>query len=94
MLVFEWDEKKDISNQQKHGVSFGEVIDCFYDDKALLFDDPEHSINEERYVLIGIGSAKRVFVVCHCYRKNDKVIRIISARKATKKEEKRYDQGI
>ena len=66
----------------------------FYDEKAILFDDPEHSEWEERFILLGMSNAANVCMVCHCYRESDTVIRIISARKATKKEAERYVKGI
>ena len=66
----------------------------FYDEKAILFDDPEHSEWEERFILLGMSNAANACMVCHCYRESDTVIRIISARKATKKEAERYVKGI
>ena len=80
-------------NIKKHGVSFEEACSVFLDDEAILFDDPEHSDDEDRFILIGISKMAKICVVCHCYRKNNS-IRIISARKATKKEEKVYVRGI
>ena len=94
MYYFDWDDKKDKKNQKKHGVSFEEASSVFFDEKAILFDDPEHSDEEDRFLLIGMSNKANVCLVCHCYRKNDEVIRIISARKATKKEESRYEEGI
>ncbi len=94
MLSFEWDENKNRINQKKHGISFDEASSVFYDDLAILFDDPEHSQEEERFILLGMSEAANVCIVCHCYRASETVIRIISARKATKKEEERYDRGI
>ena len=84
MIRFEWNENKNIENQRKHGISFQEAAFVFYDSFALLFDDPDHSDEEERYVMIGRSVNLTICVVCHCYR--DSVIRIISARKATKSE--------
>ena len=72
---------------KKHSISFEEASTVFYDERAILFDDPEHSNDEERFLLLGISSEINVCIVCHCYRENDTKIRIISARKATKSEE-------
>ena len=66
----------------------------FLDENAILFDDPEHSGDEERFLLLGISKATNVCIVCHCYREYDTVVRIISARKATRKEKERYVRGI
>ena len=90
MLCFEWDERKAVANAKKHGVSFEEAKSIFYDECAKLIDDPDHSGGEDRFVLLGLSSALRVLVVCHCYRKQGHVIRIISARKATAREAKFY----
>ncbi|PJA03598.1 MAG: hypothetical protein COX72_04350 [Gammaproteobacteria bacterium CG_4_10_14_0_2_um_filter_38_22] len=89
-MQFEWDAGKASINQKKHGVSFDEAKSVFYDENAVIIHDPEHSNDEERFVLLGISSVSRVLVVIHCYRKKDKIIRIISARKATKKETTQY----
>ena len=94
MLAFEWDEHKNQINQRKHGISFEEASSVFYDDRAILFDDPLHSEEEERFLLLGMSDEANVCLVCHCYRASETVIRIISARKATKKEEDRYVRGI
>jgi uncharacterized DUF497 family protein len=87
---FEWDEKKSAANRRKHGVSFEEARTAFLDDNARVIPDPEHSDDEERFVLLGLSISLRVLVVCHCYRQNDEVIRIISARKADEDEIKQY----
>jgi uncharacterized protein len=89
-LKFEWDERKSTANAKKHGVTFEEAKTVFFDERAKLIDDPEHSDDEERFVLMGISSSLRVIVVCHCYRDAGNVIRIISARKATSSESKFY----
>lgn len=89
-LHFEWDERKAAANIKKHGVSFDEAKSAFYDERARLIDDPDHSEDEDRFVLLGLSSALRLLVVCHCYRGEDGAIRIISARKATPKETKFY----
>jgi len=89
---FEWDDRKSAANQQKHGISFEEASTVFYDEHALLIDDPDHSAEEERFILLGLSSAVRVVVVCHCYRESASTIRIISARRATKPERSEYDR--
>ncbi len=91
-IRFEWDENKNDSNKIKHKISFEEAKTVFYDDNALLIDDVEHSINEERFILLGLSSIANLLVVCHCVRENNEVIRIISARKATKTETKEYNK--
>ena len=89
-LRFEWDERKAAANQRKHGISFEEVTSVFLDERARLIADPDHSRDEERFVLLGLGTSLRLLVVCHCYRSEKGVIRIISARRATKEEAKSY----
>jgi uncharacterized protein len=89
-LRFEWDEKKDAANRRKHGVSFTEAKTAFLDDNARVIPDPEHSEDEERFVLLGLSISLRVLVVCHCYRQSGEVIRIISARKADRDEIEQY----
>jgi hypothetical protein len=89
-LIFEWDDIKNETNQTKHGVSFEEAQTVFFDDCAIQFDDPDHSINEERFLLLGFSQRLKVLVVCHCYRSDESIIRIISARRATHKEQKVY----
>jgi uncharacterized protein len=89
-LRFEWDEQKAAANAKKHGVSFDEAKSVFADERAKLIDDPEHSEDEERFVLLGFSSTLRMLVVCHCYRSEGNAIRIISARKATAKESRSY----
>ncbi len=90
-LSFEWDDRKDAVNRRKHGVSFSEAQTVFFDEHALLIPDPEHSGQEERFVLLGLSSALRVFVVCHCYQQGT-AIRIVSARKADRAERAQYEQ--
>ena len=92
MLKFEWDDKKNDINKEKHGISFIEASTVFYDDNALLINDEVHSNIEERFILLGISTLANMLVVCHCYRNSEEVIRIISARKATKKETRQYDE--
>ena len=89
-LRFEWDEPKAAVNAKKHGVSFEEARSVFFDERARLIDDPDHSEDEERFILLGLSSSLRLLVVCHCYRTEGNVIRIISARKATPRESKAY----
>ena len=93
-MKFEWDENKNEINQRKHGISFNEVTSVFRDAFAIVFDDPDHSENEERFVIIGTSDKRGICLVSHCYRGQDQVIRIISARKATKTERNIYEEGI
>ena len=94
MYYFDWCENKNRINLEKHGITFEEASTVFFDDRAILFDDPEHSIDEDRFLLLGMSETAKVCIVCHCYRESDTVIRIISARQATRKEEQRYVRGI
>ncbi|MFQ5739920.1 MAG: BrnT family toxin [Acidobacteriota bacterium] len=89
-LQFGWDERKNRSNAKKHGVGFEEARTAFYDEHAVRFSDPDHSEDEDRFVLLGMSFKLRVVVVCHCYRESGRVIRLISARKADKNEEQDY----
>ena len=89
-IKFEWDENKNAINQKKHHVSFEEAKTVFYDEDALVIDDPDHSEEEDRFIILGLSSKANLLVVCHCYRASDTVIRLISARRATKKEAKYY----
>ena len=91
-MNFEWDENKNLINQRKHGVSFEEVKSVFEDTYAILFDDPDHSEYEERFLIIGMTVTKGICIVSHCYRGADETIRIISARKATKSERNVYEE--
>jgi uncharacterized DUF497 family protein len=91
-LRFEWDAAKDRANRQKHGISFDEARTAFLDEHGRIMHDPDHSNDEDRFVLLGFSSALRLLVVCHCYRSGEDVIRIISARKATRKERATYAQ--
>ena len=93
MLSFEWDPQKDLINRKKLGVSFEEVATVFEDVNALVISDPEHSEDEERFVILGFSLQANLLVVCHCYRASESVIRIISARKATKNESRQYQEG-
>jgi len=89
-LIFEWDEKKNISNKKKHKISFEEAQTVFSDENALLIHDPDHPVGGNRFVLLGLSLKLRILVVCHCCQKSDSVIRIISARKAIRLEQRRY----
>jgi uncharacterized DUF497 family protein len=76
-LGFEWDDTKNKENIKKHGVSFEEAQTVFLDENAIRFFDPDHSNDEDRFIMLGMSFKLRVLVVCHCHRKNDTVIRII-----------------
>ncbi len=89
-IQFEWDSRKASSNEKKHGISFSEAKTVFSDENAKVIHDPEHSEDEDRFIILGLSTEARALVVCHCYRERDSVIRIVSARKATKKESKQY----
>ena len=91
-LQFEWDPEKASSNSLKHGVTFEEAKSVFYDESAREFYDEENSDLEDRFLLLGFSSELRLLLICHCYRENDDVIRIISARKATKRETRFYPE--
>ena len=91
-IQFEWDENKNQINKAKHGIAFEEAATVFYDDDAILFDDPEHSMEEERFLIIGITKYENLCIVSHCYSDDDNIIRIISARKATKSETRTYNR--
>ena len=88
----EWDEAKNTTNKKKHGISFQEAETVFADEHALLLADPDHSTEEDRFVLMGFSASLRMLVVCHCYRRSGETIRIISARKATKSERAVYSE--
>lgn len=90
MIKFEWDAAKASANAQKHGVSFEEAQSIFYDEFAVQFFDEEHSSEEERFLLLGMSTEARLLLVCHCERESGNIIRIISARKATKRESAFY----
>jgi uncharacterized protein len=93
-IRFEWDPRKNRANKAKHGVSFEEARTAFYDEHARVIADPEHSEDEERFVLLGLSIELRVLVVCHCYRRSDEVVRIISARKADTTERNQYAENL
>ena len=89
-MSFEWDADKDQINTKKHGVSFSEAKTAFYDQNAIQFYDPEHSEDEDRFLLLGTSFQSNTLVVCHCFREEETTIRIISARKADKSEKQAY----
>ena len=89
-IQFAWDESKNRANQRKHGISFEEAQTAFLDEHASLYYDPDHSEDEDRFLLLGLSAKLRVLIVCHCFRESSKVIRIISARKANKFEQTSY----
>ena len=90
MIRFEWDSAKASANLKKHGVSFEEARSVFYDEFAVQFFDDSHSSDEERFLLLGMSTGARLPLVCHCEREAGDTIRIISARKATKRESTFY----
>lgn len=99
MYIERWAEssstgKKAESNLKKHGVSFEEASTAFWDDHALVIDDPDHSADEDRFVLLGLSSSVRLVIVVHCFRGADDVIRIISARRATSGERNSYESQL
>jgi uncharacterized DUF497 family protein len=89
-LRFTWDTEKAKENERKHGVTFDEARAVFNDEGALLIDDPDHSDDEERFVIVGFSSRARLVTVCHCYRVNGDVIRLISACRSTRSESRQY----
>jgi uncharacterized DUF497 family protein len=89
-LSFDWDPRKAAANLRKHRVSFEDALSVFSDERARLIDDPDHSVDEEPFLLLGLSSSLRLLVVAHCYREAGGVIRIISARKATREEQRFY----
>lgn len=90
---FSWDANKARSNERKHGVSFEEAQTVFFDEEALFMADPDHSANEERFLLLGLSAKLRIVLVCHGVREEEE-IRIISARKGTKKERRQYEERV
>ena len=89
-IRFEWDERKNRQNKRKHGVTFEEAQTVFLDENAIRYFDPDHSEDEDRFLMLGMSFTLRVLVVCHCHRAGEFVIRIISARKADKREQAQY----
>ena len=90
-MEFEWDNNKAITNLQKHGVSFSEAATVFCDSLSITFADPDHSINESPFITIGLSAANQMIILSHTDR--DERIRIISARKTTRKEQRLYEEG-
>ena len=88
------DPRKSRANRAKHGVSFEEARTAFLDEHARVIPDPEHSSDEERFVLLGLSIELRILVVCHCYRQSDEVVRIISARRASATERRQYAENL
>jgi len=93
MIAFEWDPAKAAANVKKHQVSFEEAKSVFFDEFATQFFDEDHSLNEERFLILGMSSGTKLLIVCHCEHQNGEIIRIISARKATKRESAFYQGG-
>ena len=93
-LRYEWDERKNRANQRKHGVAFEEARTAFLDENARRVSDPDHSVGEDRYILVGLSIRLRLLVVCHCYRESERVIRIFSARKADASERRDYARWL
>ena len=92
-IHFVWSEVKNRQNMRKHGVSFEEARTVFFDEKARVAHDPDHSDTEDRFLLLGMSRRLRLLLVCHCYRESDEQIRIISARKATVAESRQYGRS-
>ena len=91
-LQFVWDSRKAKSNAKKHGVTFEEAETVFFDESALLLADPDHSEEEDRFILLGSSARLRLLVVCHCYRESESTIRLFSARKADRDERRQYKE--
>jgi uncharacterized DUF497 family protein len=89
-LDFDWDRRKAAANARKHGVTFEEARTAFFDENAMVFFDPDHSDDEDRFILLGLSFRLRALVVCHCFRQTETSIRIISARTANRAEERAY----
>lgn len=89
-LRFAWDERKSRQNEKKHGISLEEAQTVFLDENAQRFFDPDHSDDEDRFIMLGMSARQRILVVCHCFRDSESVIRIISARRADRREAQNY----
>ena len=89
-----WDENKNKENILKHKVSFEEAETVFCDPNGKLINDPDHSNEEDRFIILGLSKILNLLVVCHCYREDDEIIRIITARKATKNERNKYGGNL
>jgi len=92
--LFEWNTDKNLSNIEKHGIPFKEAATVFSDDNSTMLEDKNHSDDEERFLAIGFSKNMRLLTVCHCFRDGESVIRIISARRATKPETKKYGGAL
>jgi len=92
-MKFEWDERKNKVNIKKHGVSFEEAKTVFYSEQAIIFDDPDHSDKEERFIIVGFSNVGKLLLACFCEREKGDIIRIISARKLSKKESRKFNKG-
>ncbi|MDJ0916633.1 MAG: BrnT family toxin [Woeseiaceae bacterium] len=93
-LTFEWNSRKAAENRRKHRVSFEEAKSAFLDENARVIADSEHADHEDRFILLGLSIQLRLFVVVHCYRESENVIRIISARKADPSERRQYSEFV
>ena len=93
-LRYEWNERKNRANQRKHGVAFEEARTAFLDENARRVSDPDHSIGEDRYILVGLSIRLRLLVVCHSFQESERLIRIISARKADPSERRDYSRWL
>jgi len=93
-MQFEWSKSKDLSNQRKHGVPFVEAKTIFFDSTTMVTHDPDHSESEDRFLAIGYSSLHHLLLVVHCYRHEPEVLRIISARKATRAERRQFEEGL
>lgn len=93
-LTFEWNSRKAAENRRKHRVSFDEAKSAFLDENARVIADPDHSADEDRFVLLGLSIQLRLLIVVHCYRESENVIRIISARKADPSERRQYSEFV
>lgn len=93
-VQFEWDEAKNKANQKKHHVSFEEAQTVFFDPTTKVAPDPDHSLDEHRFLAVGYSEMNRLLLVVHCFREEDEVIRIISARKLTRSEKKDFEEGL
>ncbi len=94
VVHFEWDEKKNQINIRKHGISFEEAQTVFFDPLAKVAPDRGHSKDEARFLAVGHSARHRLLLVVHCFRENDELIRIVSARKLTASERKQYEDGL
>ena len=93
-IKFQWDDNKNKINQKKHKISFEEAQSVFFDEEALIIDESEQSLDEERFIILGLSHKANLLVVCHCYRKSDTIIRIIAERKATVRETISYNKNL